>query len=448
MQMTYEQAMRPGMLLAFANRRGSGYMMRSERRNGSYGNGSKRRPPRKRAGFLYIFLTLLLCVILWPVGVVMLWRRKVRLQPGTKLLISLFTLCLSVFLIVFALTVPVNNPEFTAFQDRANDWLDQAAANVAAAGDAAYKKGAETWSVMSDFGKAATDYTLVHGAQLCDKGVELAGQARSAVVGLFHREDEGGPAGTPEATVEAPELTDAPEITEAPRETEATVTAASQTEAPTETDEAKGLDIHLPEEAPDPATAQVLESGALHSDGSFTPDEGEAATPVETAQPETWTAVEDVTEAPTEEPTEEPTEAPTEEPAEEPAEALTEETAEAPTEEPTEEPTEAPTEELAEETAEAPAEAPTEAPTKETTEAPTEEPAEETAEAPTEETAEAATEEPAEAPAEAVEETAKAPEEAEGSDAVMVPVEPTPEATAETPASTGPQVKPAREATV
>ena len=145
MQMTFEQAQRSGLLQAFASRN-SGYMMRSEKRPDAYRNGRQpgRRPPRRRAGAFYIFLTLLVSVILWPVGMVMLWRRKVRMQAGTKLLISLLTLCISVFLIVFALTVPVENEQFTAFQDRANDWLDQAAVDISTAGDAAYKKG--TWA--------------------------------------------------------------------------------------------------------------------------------------------------------------------------------------------------------------------------------------------------------------------------------------------------------------
>ena len=122
MQMTFEQAQRSGLLQAFAGGRGSGgYMMRSEKRPGSgYGN-RRRRPRRKRAGILYILLTLLVSVVLWPVGMVLLWRRKVRLQPGTKLLISLLTLCISIFLIVFALTVPLNDPKLTAYQDKAND---------------------------------------------------------------------------------------------------------------------------------------------------------------------------------------------------------------------------------------------------------------------------------------------------------------------------------------
>ncbi len=361
MDMTFEQAMRPGWLQAFANRRGSGYMMRSEKRGGSYGSGgSNRRPPkRKRAGFVYIFFTLLISLILWPVGMVMLWRRKVRLQAGTKLLISLLTLCLSVFLIVFALMVPVDNPEYTAFQDRANDWLDKAAVNVAAAGDAAYKKGTETWQVMSDFSRAGGEYVMVQSADAVDKGVELAGQARTAIEGLFHHE----PA-EPEAT-EAPVESQIPDETDAPTEApEAQPTVEDEpleTEAPAETEPTEAapfLELNLPEATPDEASAQPLEEGALHADGTF--EAGGEVTEAPTEEPVEATEKPEVTEEPveaTEEPevTEEPIE-PTEEPevTEEPVEA-TEAPVEA-TEEPIE-PTEAP--EVTEEPVE-PTEAPVE----------------------------------------------------------------------------------------
>ena len=382
MQMTYEQAMRPGLFQAFATRRGSGYMMRSEKRDGGYGGGSHKPPRRKKAGFGYIFLTLLISVILWPVGMVMLWRRKVRLQAGTKLLISLLTLCVSVFLIVFALTMPVDNPEFTAFQDKANDWLDKAAADVAVAGDAALKKTTETWHVMSDFAAAGKDYALKQGADALDKGVDLAGQARASIEGLFHRET------VEPAPTDAPETTDAPAETEAPTNTEApTDTEAPQiTGAPTEAGPEATADIHLPEEAPDPESGVPLTDGALHADGSFeegAPEVSEALT--DEPKGEAWAFVETPTEEPAEttetpaETTETPAEA-TEQPAEateQPAEA-TEVPAEA-----TEQPagvTEAPAE-----TTEAPAEtteAPTEA-TAEPTEAPTEAPTEEPTPTPT-----------------------------------------------------------------
>ena len=141
MQRTMDLAQRPAFLSPFALRRGRGYMMRSEKRPGYGSSGGGRRPPkRKKAGLVYILLTILISLILWPVGMVMLWRRKVRMQAGTKLLLSLMTLCASIFLIVFTLTVPVQNEQFTAFQDSANDFLDRTAENLAVAGDAAFKR--------------------------------------------------------------------------------------------------------------------------------------------------------------------------------------------------------------------------------------------------------------------------------------------------------------------
>ena len=64
MQMTFDQAIKPGILQAFAFRRNSGYVMRSEKRpgyGGSAGGGrnNRRKPRRPKAGILYILLTFL-----------------------------------------------------------------------------------------------------------------------------------------------------------------------------------------------------------------------------------------------------------------------------------------------------------------------------------------------------------------------------------------------------
>ena len=412
MQMTYEQALRPGPLMFFATRGGSGYMMRSEKRNGAYGSPNRRPPRRRKAGFFYIFFTLLLSVVLWPIGMVMLWQRKVRMTAGTKLLISLLTLCMSVFLIVFALTVPLDNVEYTAFQDKANDWLDKAAADVAVAGDAAMKKTSETWQAMADFASASTAYASAYTADAIDEGVRAAGQARAAIEDLFHREKAAPEAteapevtGEPEVT-EAPEVTDEPEVTEAPADTgepeateapaetaqdsrtpEATEAAlipgagentkapaaprvtvkpeAETSESPAETESA--VEILLPETEPKSEDAQPLGEGTLHANGEFEPGdiktptdapaeaniaaplEEATAVPLKTADPlPTEAPTEEPTEAPTEKPTAAPTEKPTEAPVEEPTEAPVEESTEAPTEAPAETPVEAPTEAPAE----------------------------------------------------------------------------------------------------
>lgn len=358
MQMTYEQALRPGALMLFAARGGSGYMMRSEKRGGGYGSPNRRPPRRRKAGFFYIFFTLLLSVILWPIGMVMLWQRKVRMTAGTKLLISLLTLCLSVFLIVFTLTVPLDNVEFTAFQDKANDWLDKAAADVAVAGDTAMKKTTETWQAMADFAEAGTAYTTAYAADAIEAGVEAAGKARAAIEGLFHREGD-APAATkapddseaPDASP-APAETDAPGETDAPLRTEAPLlpadsAAPAQSVAPVTSGE--DIDLRLPEASPDAADAQPLEEGALHANGDFEP--GEVDAPAD-ASPEATTAapLASATAVPLATATALPTEVPAAEATEKAEMVLVpvteppaDDATEAPTEEPTEAPTEAPT---------------------------------------------------------------------------------------------------------
>ena len=176
MQMTIRSGHAPGFLAGFRALQGLcdalGKASRLRRRRRPAQTGSKAQAP-SQAGSLH-HLTLLILLILWPVGMVMLWRKKVRMQAGTKLLISLLTLCMSVFLIVFALTVHVDNPKYTEFQDKANDWLNKAAADVAVAGDAAYKKGVETWGVVTEFADNAAQPVLNTVADGLDKGVELA----------------------------------------------------------------------------------------------------------------------------------------------------------------------------------------------------------------------------------------------------------------------------------
>ena len=231
MQMTFDLPAGFRPLQAFAMRRNKGYVMRSEKRPGYGGSagggrgGNRRGPKKPRASIGYILLTLLILVIVWPVGIVMLWRKKVRMQAGTKLLISLLTLCVSVFLIVFALTIHVDNPRYTAFQDKANDWLNKAAADVAVAGDAAYKKGVETWDVMTEFADNATQPVLNTLADGIDKGVELAGNLREKLK----------PAAEPEPT-EA-DVTPTPEVTEAAPE---------------------AIEVYVPESTPDPGSAMLL----------------------------------------------------------------------------------------------------------------------------------------------------------------------------------------------
>ena len=127
----------PGVKLQlFARRHGGDYVMRSERR-GQYGasgspEGSNHhnKKKKKRAGALYILLALLLSVVLWPIGMILLWRRKLRWKVTTKLLASIVCLALCAAMCIFALTYQTSNPDITRAQDSVNDFLDNASVHI------------------------------------------------------------------------------------------------------------------------------------------------------------------------------------------------------------------------------------------------------------------------------------------------------------------------------
>lgn len=254
-------------------KRSKGYVMRSEKRPGygsASGGGSK--PKKSGAGISYIIITTLVSVLLWPIGMVLLWRRRVRMQAGTKLLISLLTLCVSVFLIVFALTVHVDNEKYTAFQDNANDWLNQTTTQLAAAGDATYQKGLETWGVMREFTGNAAEPAANALANTIDRGVALACQVRAKVQGV------------PVSDVLPENLA---HLVPVP--------------SPTATPEVNSREVlvHFPAEIPTSADAKPLTAGLLTPQGDVRPGETPAPTPSPTPTPEP-TATPEPTEAPLE----------------------------------------------------------------------------------------------------------------------------------------------------
>lgn len=238
-----------------------GYVMRSEKRPayGSTSGGRVHKPKKPKAGLFYIIMTIIISVILWPVGMIMLWRKKVRMQAGTKLLISLLTMCFCVFLIVFGLTVHVDNEQYTEFQDRANDWLNEASEKLAIAGDAAYQKGLETWGVMKEFTNNVTEPSANTMADAIDRGVALACQVRAKVQGVPVNEV------LPEALSDLVVLPTP------------TANAAAEVD--------QGVQVHLPENTPAPEDARPLSAGLLTSEGEVKPGETPAPTPTPSPTP-------------------------------------------------------------------------------------------------------------------------------------------------------------------
>lgn len=260
--------------LQFARSRG--YMMRSEKRGSepSRGSASGGRPPRRRrrrAGFFYKLLMLILLLTVWPLGLLMLWRRKVRWGVGTKLLTSVVTLAACVILIGFALTVDTGNPRYTAIQDNVNSFLDKAADTLVDFGDIASEKAELVFEGVTEFGEALWEAGRVHLSNGIDAGIAFTQSVKNSVVELLEK---------PEAT---PAPADADE-TEAPEAGEDAQTDAP--EAGTAGDEADELPVYLPGEAPDAADGAPVEDGTLTRAGTLEDAEPQAEpTPRPTLEP-------------------------------------------------------------------------------------------------------------------------------------------------------------------
>jgi len=116
--MEYTPELEVGRIRVMEKRNKGDYMLRSEKRQGGYHS----KPPRRGnpfGRFLYAVLTLVVLVVLWPIGLVMLWSPKLRWTGVSKLLTSLVTALMFFLFIAYLLTVPVENPQVYEFQQRA-----------------------------------------------------------------------------------------------------------------------------------------------------------------------------------------------------------------------------------------------------------------------------------------------------------------------------------------
>lgn len=270
----------------FSRRRSRGYMMRSEKRTPYQASGSGGKRPRRRkkkAGFFYVLLTLLLSLILWPVGMCMLWRRKVRWTISSKLLTTIITLFLSVTMFGYALTVQTDNVQFTKAQDRINDFIDNGAVYISQGYTAICDGAVQVANSAADLGDAVGRLSMAYLADGMERGAELTQSAISAVSDLFAQD---APTASPAAT-DAP--TDMP--TETPSATDASTDAPEATAEVSPEVTGEGiLPLTVPEITPDPNSAQPIGNGTLNRDGTFTeatatPDPTDAPTDVPTSAP-------------------------------------------------------------------------------------------------------------------------------------------------------------------
>jgi len=103
--------------------RGQNYMMRSEKRPG-YPNLLTPSQPKRSVG--YQILTIVLLVLLWPVGLVLLWRRRLTWHSAVKLLATLLSLILLFLMLGAALWYPFEDERIRAVQDTVSEAIDQA----------------------------------------------------------------------------------------------------------------------------------------------------------------------------------------------------------------------------------------------------------------------------------------------------------------------------------
>jgi len=102
------------------------YFIRSEKRSSGGSSHSPKEPREGRdvAGFFYALLAVLLLALLFPVGCVLLWRRRLRWSAGFKLAATLVGGFAFYLLCMWLLLVPVENPELKAAQDKAIQAVD------------------------------------------------------------------------------------------------------------------------------------------------------------------------------------------------------------------------------------------------------------------------------------------------------------------------------------
>ncbi len=263
-------------------------MMRSEKRTGSKPvqrmSGSGKKPPRRRrrAGFFYKLLMLVLLLTLWPFGLIMLWRRKVRWGATTKLLTSIVTLAACVVLFGFALTVNTDNAQYTQIQDNVNVFLDDAADSLVHFGSILENRGSIALEGAKELREVIWSQERLYLADALDRGSDCALQVRQFVSGLFTSGSEGSGDSDPSkepSTQNSPSVS--PSVSATPEPTPRPIV-----ELNVHTDD-ETLPIYIPTSTADNSEGQVLTSGILARLGNL--EAGALPTPKPTLEPVDFT---------------------------------------------------------------------------------------------------------------------------------------------------------------
>lgn len=222
---------------------------------------------------------LLLLLTLWPIGLMLLWRRKLRWSVATKLLTSIVTLAACIVLIGFALTVNTQNPDYTRIQDNVNNFLDQSADTLIHLGGIVRERSEVALQGAEELAAVIREQESLRLADAIDWSVAQGNHLRELTKGLFdsHSASEGEQASatpTPESSV-SPSPTVA--ATPTPRPVvEVEVHSSDET-----------LPVILPAASADASGGQPIVSGILSRLGAL--ESGPLPTPKPTPQPTEFT---------------------------------------------------------------------------------------------------------------------------------------------------------------
>ncbi|MDO4356721.1 MAG: hypothetical protein Q4E13_09450, partial [Clostridia bacterium] len=200
----------------------SDYMMRAERRPGGYGSSSLNRNRKKKPKkhIVYAILTVLLLLVLWPVGLVMLWLPKLRWNGGVKFVLSIVTFFVFIALLSLALNLPTENDTIKGIQKQGLQVMDQAQQVTTRALDGVLDGSSRAVDSLSegwDLALSAGKQKVLEGAEwINDKAQVANGGVESVKYMITGTTPEPTPTPTPEPTPEPTPVPPTPEPTAVP----------------------------------------------------------------------------------------------------------------------------------------------------------------------------------------------------------------------------------------
>ncbi|MBQ3222466.1 MAG: hypothetical protein IJB41_02510 [Clostridia bacterium] len=234
------------------------YVERSQRRSGY-----RRREERRRTtawDVIRLILSVLLCIVCFPVGLFALWT--CRFGAGTRMLLTVVTGVLFFALMAFALTVETDNPMIDKLQDRALSGLAVVEQRVQVEAEKGRQIAEAIPPVLAqqllvpavEWAAQELPNISANLEAMREQGGQLADNAHNAALEALYSLNilpTPEPTEVPEPTVESqPVITPAPVATEAPTAAPVETPAPVVTTAPTAEPESAATPAPVATEAP------------------------------------------------------------------------------------------------------------------------------------------------------------------------------------------------------